>query len=58
MITTLWRFSGYVQLGDPGVEPKHGAVIIYLGIPQEQLGNVAGESDVWTTLLPLPPGPG
>lgn len=55
-----WR---YVQLdGDPVVDPELAVEIVIshpdwerLRIPQEQLENVAGESNLWNTLLSLLP---
>ncbi|KAK0131124.1 hypothetical protein N1851_034199 [Merluccius polli] len=52
------RLPGHVPLvGDPGEDPGHTAWE-RLGIPQEQLDKVAGEREVWASLLRLlPPRP-
>ncbi len=65
--TFPWSFSGNIQLvGDPGVRPEHAGfsshlVWEHLGIPPEELENVAEERDVCNTLLgllKLQPSPG
>ena len=64
-----WRYTGHVQLaGGLEVDPEHAGGITYLlwpgkrlRVPQEELESVAGERDVWyslLSLLPLQPGRG
>ncbi len=56
----LWKFSGHVQLVvDHEVDPEHPGGITshlaweHLRIPPEELESIAGERDIWTTLLSL-----
>ena len=58
------KCSGHVPLVDPGEDPGHAGETMSrlawerLGIPQEELDEVAREREVWASLLRLlPPRP-